>query len=98
MANEKIVKKRNRLTGQMPYGEGLTVEEGLQLVAQLDLLAEEVVVDSHAQVGCGSIRKNPHPLRIRSASSPQIAEMHTILTSNYPRGLDADLSFKKCKH
>ena len=49
IANEKIVKKRNRPTRQIPCGEGLTVEEGLQLVAQLDLPAEEATVDSHAQ-------------------------------------------------
>jgi hypothetical protein len=49
MANEKIVKKRNRSTRQIPCEEGLTVEEGLQLVAQLDLPTEEAIVDSHAQ-------------------------------------------------
>jgi hypothetical protein len=36
VANEKIVKKRNRLTKQIPCEEGLTVEEGLQVVKQLN--------------------------------------------------------------
>ena len=30
-SNEKIVKKRTRSTKQIPYEEGLTTEEGLQL-------------------------------------------------------------------
>ena len=49
LANKKVVKKRNQLTRQIPYREDLTVEEGLQLVTQLDLPAEEAIVDSHAQ-------------------------------------------------
>jgi hypothetical protein len=48
-ANEKIVKKRNRSTKHIPCEKGLTVEEGLQLVSQLDLPAEAARVDSHAQ-------------------------------------------------
>jgi hypothetical protein len=48
-ANEKIVKKRNRSHKQIPCEEGLTVEEGLQLVAQLDLREEAPVVESHTQ-------------------------------------------------
>lgn len=48
-ANEKVVKKRNRSTRQIPCEEGLTVEEGLQLVAQLDLPAEAPAVESHTQ-------------------------------------------------
>ena len=49
VANEKIVKKRKRSHKLIPYEEGLTVEEGLQLAAQLDLPAEAPVVESHAQ-------------------------------------------------
>jgi hypothetical protein len=49
MANEKIVKKRNRSTKQIPCEQGLTVEEGLQLVAQLDLPVEGDGVGSHEQ-------------------------------------------------
>ena len=33
----------------MPYEEGLTVEEGQQLVAQLDLPTEAPAVDSYGQ-------------------------------------------------
>jgi hypothetical protein len=49
IANEKIIKKRNRSARQIPCEEGLTIEEGLQLVTQLDLPAEAATVDSHAQ-------------------------------------------------
>jgi hypothetical protein len=48
-ANQRIKKKRNRSTRQIPCEEGLTVEEGLQLIAQLDLPAEAPAVESHAQ-------------------------------------------------
>jgi hypothetical protein len=48
-ANERVVKKRNRSTRQIPCEEGLTVEEGLQLITQLDLPAEAPAVDSYAQ-------------------------------------------------
>jgi hypothetical protein len=48
-ANEKTVKKRNRSHKQIPCEEGLTVEEGLQLVAQLDLPAEALVVETNTQ-------------------------------------------------
>jgi hypothetical protein len=47
--NEKIVKKRNRSHKQIPCEEGLTVEEGLQLAAQLNLPAEAPAVESHTQ-------------------------------------------------
>ena len=57
-ANEKVVKKRNRSTRQIPCEEGLTVEEGLQLVTQLDLLAEAPAVESHGQ-GELPIQANP---------------------------------------
>jgi hypothetical protein len=43
------VKKRTRSTKQIPCEEGFTVEEGLQLIAQLDLPAEPQVVSSLAQ-------------------------------------------------
>ncbi len=48
-ANEKVVKKRNRSTRHIPCEEGLTVEEGLQLITQLNLPAEAPAVESHAQ-------------------------------------------------
>ena len=48
-ANEKIVKKRSRSTKYIPYEQGLTVEEGQQLVTQLDLPAEAPTVDSYTQ-------------------------------------------------
>ena len=48
-ANKKTVKKRNRSHKQIPCEEGLTVEEGLQLVAQLDLPAEAPVVETNTQ-------------------------------------------------
>jgi hypothetical protein len=49
IANEKVVKKHNRSTRQIPCEEGLTVEEGLQQITQLDLLAEAPIVGSHMQ-------------------------------------------------
>ncbi|KAJ5240603.1 uncharacterized protein N7469_002194 [Penicillium citrinum] len=48
-ANEKVVKKRNRSIRQIPCEEGLTVEEGLQLVTRPDLLVEAPAVESHMQ-------------------------------------------------
>jgi hypothetical protein len=48
-ANKKVVKKRTRSTKQIPCEEGLTVEEGLQLLTQLDLPEESPAVDSYAQ-------------------------------------------------
>lgn len=49
-ANEKVVKKRTWSTKQIPYERGLTIEEGLQVIALLDLRAAEApAVDSHAQ-------------------------------------------------
>ena len=44
-----MVKKRTRLTKQILCEEGLTVEEGLQLITQLDLPAEAPAVDSNTQ-------------------------------------------------
>jgi hypothetical protein len=49
VANEKVVKKRNRSTRQIPCEEGLTVEEGLQLVEQLNQPVEGDGVVSHTQ-------------------------------------------------
>jgi hypothetical protein len=49
VANERIVKKRNRPNRKIPYEEGLTVEEGLQLVEQLNQPVEADGVVSHAQ-------------------------------------------------
>jgi hypothetical protein len=40
MANERIVKKRQRSTRQIPCEEGLSVEEGLQLIEKLNLPVE----------------------------------------------------------
>jgi len=48
-ANEKKRQKRNRSNRQIPCDSGMTVEEGLQLVQQLDLLDEAIQVDSHTQ-------------------------------------------------
>jgi hypothetical protein len=50
IASEKSVKKRTRSTKHLPCEEGLTIEEALQLAAQLDLPVEEDVVESHAEV------------------------------------------------
>ncbi len=46
-ANEKVVKKRTRSTKHIPCEEGLTVEEGLQRVTQLDQPVEDSQVVSH---------------------------------------------------
>ena len=48
-ANKKIVKKRKRTARQIPYEEGLTVEEGLQVVEQLNQPVEGDGVVSHTQ-------------------------------------------------
>ena len=48
-ANKKIIKKRNRLTKKIPCEAGLTVEEGLQLVEQLNQPVEADEVVSHEQ-------------------------------------------------
>jgi hypothetical protein len=48
-ANEKKRQKRNRLTRQIPCNSGLTVEEGLQLVQQLDQPVEATAVVLHTQ-------------------------------------------------
>ncbi|KAJ5655071.1 hypothetical protein N7490_002074 [Penicillium lividum] len=48
-ANEKKRQKRNRSNRQIPCDSGLTVEEGLQLATQLDLLDEAALVDLHTQ-------------------------------------------------
>ena len=61
-ANEKIVKKRNRSHKQIPYEEGSTVEEGLQLVEQLNQPVEANRVVSHAQGELPS-QANPPPAR-----------------------------------
>jgi len=47
MANKKVVKKRNRLTRQIPCGEGLSVKEGLQLAQQPEQPVEDSQVVSH---------------------------------------------------
>jgi hypothetical protein len=48
-ANEKKRQKRNRSTRQIPCNSGLTVEEGLRLVQQLDQPVEATAVVSHTQ-------------------------------------------------
>lgn len=62
MANEKIVKRRNRSTKQIPCEEGLTVEEGLQVVEQLNQPVEGDGVVSHGQGELPS-QANPPPTR-----------------------------------
>jgi hypothetical protein len=61
-ANEKIVKKRNPSHKKIPCEEGLTVEEGLQLIEQLNQPVEADGVVSHTQ---GELRSqvNPPPTR-----------------------------------
>ncbi|CEO58510.1 hypothetical protein PMG11_03229 [Penicillium brasilianum] len=49
MANTRIVKKRQRSTRQIPCEEGLSIEEGLQLVEQLNQPVEGDGVGSHKQ-------------------------------------------------
>jgi hypothetical protein len=49
MANTRIVKKRQRSTRQIPCEEGLSIEEGLQLVEQLNQPVEGDGVGSHEQ-------------------------------------------------
>jgi hypothetical protein len=48
-ANERKRQKRQRSTRQIPYEEGLSVEEGLQLVEQLNQPVEGDGVGSHGQ-------------------------------------------------
>jgi hypothetical protein len=50
MANEKMVKKRNRSTKKIPCEECLTIEEAIQLATQLNQPEEDDGVDSHAEV------------------------------------------------
>jgi hypothetical protein len=50
MANEKMIKKRNRSTKRIPCAEGLTIEEAIHLAEQLDQPEEDDRVDSHAEV------------------------------------------------
>ncbi|KAJ5735363.1 uncharacterized protein N7483_000488 [Penicillium malachiteum] len=49
-ANEKKRQKRSRSTRQVPCEQGLTVEEGLQLLTQLELPVEAPAVEPHTQV------------------------------------------------
>ncbi|KAJ5595836.1 DNA binding HTH domain Psq-type, partial [Penicillium hetheringtonii] len=48
-ANKKVVKKYTRSTKQILCKEDLTVEESLQLIAQLDLPAEAPAIDFYTQ-------------------------------------------------
>ena len=50
MANEKMIKKRNRSTKKIPCEEGLTIEEAIQLAEQLNQPEEDDGVASHAEV------------------------------------------------
>lgn len=67
-ANEKKRQKRNRSTRQIAYEGGLSVEEGLQLVGQLNQLAEGDGVVSHAHGELPS-QANPRPTRAPSRCS-----------------------------
>ncbi|OOQ84502.1 hypothetical protein PEBR_29779 [Penicillium brasilianum] len=64
MANEKMVKKRNRSTKKIPCEEGLTIEEAIQLATQLNQPEEDDGVDSHAEV---ELPSDPVGRVIRSA-------------------------------
>jgi hypothetical protein len=50
IASERSAKKGTRSTKHLPCEEGLTVEEALQLAAQLNLPVEEDVVESQTEV------------------------------------------------
>ena len=62
IANERIVKKRNRSNRKIPCEEGLSVEEGLQLVEQLNQPVEANRVVSYVQGELPS-QANPPPTR-----------------------------------
>lgn len=62
-ANKKIVKKGNRPTNRVPCEEGLTINEGLQLVEQLLQLVEDDRVVSHGQ---GELPIQADPPRTRA--------------------------------
>jgi hypothetical protein len=62
-ANEKIIKRRNLSARQIPCEAGLTVEEGLRLVEQLNQLVEADGVVSHAQ---GELPSQANPPRTRA--------------------------------
>jgi hypothetical protein len=62
-ANEKKRQKRNRSTRQIPHEGGLSVEEGLQLVEQLDQPVEGDEVVSHGQ---GELPSQANPPRTRA--------------------------------
>lgn len=50
MANEKMIKKRNRSTKRISCAEGLTIEEAIQLAEQLNQPEEDDGVDLYAEV------------------------------------------------
>lgn len=54
-----MVKKRNRSTKRLPYTEGLTIKEALQLAIQLDLPEEDNKIESHAEVELSSQPTRP---------------------------------------
>ena len=62
IANERIVKKRNRSNRKIPCEGGLSVEEGLQLIKQLNQPVEANRVVSHVQGELPS-QANPPPTR-----------------------------------
>jgi hypothetical protein len=62
-ANEKKRQKRNRSHRKIPHEGGLSVEEGLQLVEQLNQLEEADGVVSHAQ---GELPSQADPPRTRA--------------------------------
>jgi hypothetical protein len=63
IANEKKRKKRDRSKRHIPCGEGLTVEEGLQLVEQLNQSVEGDKIESHGQ---GELPSQVNPPRTRA--------------------------------
>ncbi|KAJ5583844.1 hypothetical protein N7450_006508 [Penicillium hetheringtonii] len=67
-ANKKKRQKRNRSTRQIAYESGLSVEEDLQLVGQLNQLAEDNEVVSHTHSELPS-QTNPRPTRAPSRCS-----------------------------
>jgi hypothetical protein len=66
--NEKVVKKCTRSTKQIPCEEGITVEEGLQLVNQLNQPVESNQVLSPAQ-GDVSIQQDQRAMRAQPRCS-----------------------------
>jgi hypothetical protein len=73
MANEKMVKKRNRLTRRIPCAEGLTIEEAIQLAEQLNEPEEDDRVDSYAEIELPS-----QPTRLVARALPRCSGCREI--------------------